>query len=183
MISFFQEEKATQLASYLLTLEGGHMNYMKLIKLFYIIDRMSLMKWGYPVTGDEYFSLDHGPIVSKIKDLITDEYYFDASKYWKEFIEKDGWEVRLTQNNSTDCLSQADIEIADQVYKKCGKCDQWELEKITHRFKEWQNPKGSRIPIEYFDILCQNHSAKEAKEISHDLEEMNKMSALFLLAR
>jgi uncharacterized phage-associated protein len=177
MLQDFQEKKTTQLAAYLIKREGGQMNYMKLIKLLYIVDRTSLMKWGYPITGDEYFSLDHGPIVSKTLNLITDEFMFVASKYWQEYIEKDGWEVKLKQETPTGQLSEANIDIANEVYKEFGRLDQWQLRDITHKFKEWKDPKGSSIPIEYLDILCQNFPENEAKEIVNEIEEFNKISS------
>ncbi|MGD0651719.1 MAG: hypothetical protein ABSA97_11370 [Verrucomicrobiia bacterium] len=46
MRSRFDEAKSTQMAGALLQLAGKRMNYMKLIKLMYIIDREALKRWG-----------------------------------------------------------------------------------------------------------------------------------------
>ena len=48
----FREAKTTQAAARLLTLRGGRMNYMKLLKLLYIVEREALLNWGRPVTAD-----------------------------------------------------------------------------------------------------------------------------------
>jgi len=55
----FNEAKATQAAALLLKLRGGRMNYMKLIKLLYLVDRTALIRWGRPVTFDSYCSMPH----------------------------------------------------------------------------------------------------------------------------
>ncbi len=66
----FDEEKATEAAALILSLRGGQMHYMKLIKLLYLLDREALSRWGIPVTTDTYVSMDHGPVVSAIYNLI-----------------------------------------------------------------------------------------------------------------
>src|ERR1022692_1541243 len=42
------------------------MNYMLLIKLLYLLDRRALSLWGRPVTGDDYFSMKYGPVLSEV---------------------------------------------------------------------------------------------------------------------
>ena len=46
------------------------MSYLKLIKMLYFLDREALLRWGRPVTTDRYVSMDNGPVVSRIYDLI-----------------------------------------------------------------------------------------------------------------
>src|SRR4051812_25972921 len=66
----FDEAKATEATALFLALRGGQMHYMKLIKLLYLADREALLQWGVPITTDSYVSMDHGPVVSTIYDLI-----------------------------------------------------------------------------------------------------------------
>src|SRR5437879_5045314 len=66
----FDEVKATEATALFLALRGGQMHYMKLIKLLYMADRIALQRWGIPITTDSYVSMDHGPVVSNIYDLI-----------------------------------------------------------------------------------------------------------------
>jgi uncharacterized phage-associated protein len=65
----FNEAKATEAACLLLRLRGGKMSYIKLIKLLYLLDRTSLLRWGRPVTTDRYVSMDQGPVVSQVYNL------------------------------------------------------------------------------------------------------------------
>ena len=48
----FNEAKAVQIAGFFLRLAGGEMNYMKLIKLMYLVDRTALAEWGRSLTYD-----------------------------------------------------------------------------------------------------------------------------------
>ena len=59
----FNERRATEAAARFLKLRGGRMSYLKLIKLIYFLDREALLRWGRPVTGDRYVSMDNGPVV------------------------------------------------------------------------------------------------------------------------
>lgn len=70
MVLRFNERRATEAAAKFLKLRGGRMSYLKLIKLLYLLDREALLRWGRPVTTDRYVSMDNGPVVSRIYDLI-----------------------------------------------------------------------------------------------------------------
>ena len=70
MVLRFNERRATEAAARFLKLRGGRMSYLKLIKLLYLLDREALLRWGRPVTTDRYISMDNGPVVSRIYDLI-----------------------------------------------------------------------------------------------------------------
>jgi uncharacterized phage-associated protein len=69
----FNEAKATQAAARLLKLRGGSMSYIKLMKLLYLADREALIRWGRPITTDRYVSMDNGPVLSRIYNLIRNE--------------------------------------------------------------------------------------------------------------
>ncbi len=73
MMLRFNERRATEAAAKFLKLRGGRMSYLKLIKLLYLLDREALLRWGRPVTTDRYVSMDNGPVVSRIYDLIREE--------------------------------------------------------------------------------------------------------------
>jgi uncharacterized phage-associated protein len=67
MIEFeYSEKKAMQLSALLLKMNGGRMNYTKLIKLLYIIEREAMRRWDSPVIGDQYVSMANGPVLSRV---------------------------------------------------------------------------------------------------------------------
>ena len=178
----FNEAKATQTAAYLLRLRGGRMSYLKLIKLLYLIDREALLRWGRPVTTDRYVSMDKGPVVSRVYDLITDEPCPDKPTVWAQFISKpdSGYEVALLQDPNSDELSLAEEELIREIFEKYGSMSRWELVEFSHKLPEWINPEGSALPIEYQDILkAGGKTAIEIAEIQGELEHL-ALSETFL---
>ena len=86
MTLLFNEAKATQAAAHILHLRGGSMSYVKLIKLLYLADREALIRWGRPITTDRYVSLDIGPVVNRVYELIRGEPAPNSMWIWRKFI-------------------------------------------------------------------------------------------------
>lgn len=154
MIPKFREDKTTQAAGYLIELAGGKINYMKLIKLLYLADREAISAWEVPITFDQYVSMDNGPVLSKTYDLINWGAFPGNPSYWAEYISSpSNFEVSLLKTNEKNKLSEAELDLLQQIHKKYGKFNQWDLVTITHKLPEYTDPKGSVIPINIRDIL------------------------------
>ena len=165
MIRFpFRERKASQAAAHLLKLHGNEMYYLLLIKLLYLADRHALIERGLPITGDRLVSMDYGPVLSKVKDLLTMELEGDGT-IWGEYVsEPSQWKVTgRKEDPETDELSEFEIAVLDQVNADHGSTDRFELSKWTHDLPEWQDPHGSSLPIDPGDIL--RHAGKPNDEI------------------
>jgi uncharacterized phage-associated protein len=174
----FNEAKAAQAAGRLLKLRGGQMSYMKLIKLLYLVDREALLRWGRPVTTDQYVSMDRGPVVSKIYDLITDEPKPDAPSVWYSLISiPERFSVSLTQDPPpSDELSVAEERLIDEVFSEYGRMSRWELVEMSHTLPEWKNPEGSSIPLSYEDIL--RAAKKPEDEVRETMQELENLGAV-----
>ncbi len=154
MVLRFNERRATEAAARFLRLRGGRMSYLKLIKLLYLLDREALLRWGRPVTTDRYVSMDNGPVVSRIYDLIREEPAPGTDPVWRHYISApEGYEVALVAEPETDELSRAEAALIEEVFDKFGKLNRWDLVRFSHELPEWQDPNGSAIPIQYRDIL------------------------------
>jgi uncharacterized phage-associated protein len=177
----FNEQKATQAAGYLLQLRGGKMSYMKLIKLLYLADREALLRWGRPITTDRYFSMNRGPVLSRVLDLATDGEDPDSPSIWASHIsEPSGYEVHLESNAGQDELSQAEVELLEKVFQEHGNKSRWELVELTHKLPEWKNPQGGAIPITYRDILKAGGKTElEIAAIEDELEGVALAENLF----
>jgi uncharacterized phage-associated protein len=176
----FNEAKATQAAGCLLRLRGGRMSYMKLIKLLYLVDREALLRWGRPVTTDRYVSMDRGPVLSAILDLINEGPIPGTQGIWSEYIsEPQGHEVALRKEAPTDELSRAEEELIAGVFREHGLKSRWELVELVHALPEWQDPNGSAIPISYADILeAAGKSPQEAAAVVEELESLMATDSL-----
>ena len=167
----FDEAKATQAAAYFLRLRGGQMHYVKLIKLLYLTDREALIRWGAPVTTDRHVSMDNGPVTSRILNLITED---RPKPVWEKFISAPlgEYEVKLLQEAPTDRLSPAEERLMSEIHEQYGHRNRWDLiAEVMHKLPEWQNPKGSSIPISIRDIL--RAAGEDEEQIRAVMRELN----------
>jgi uncharacterized phage-associated protein len=149
----FDEAKATQAAAFFLRLRGGQMHYIKLIKLLYLADREALIRWGLPFTTDRHVSMDNGPVVSRILNLITED---RPKPVWSEYISAPlgEYEVRLLKEAPRDLLSRAEEKLMTEIFEQYGHLNRWDLiDNVMHKLPEWRNPCGTSIPITIREIL------------------------------
>src|SRR3974390_3306168 len=138
MVLRFNERRATEAAAHFLRLRGGRMSYLKLIKLLYLLDREALLRWGRPVTNDRYVSMDNGPVVSRIYDLIREDPAPGTDPIWRHYISApQGYEVALLAKPETDELSRAEEALIDELFEGFGKLNRWELIRRSHELPAW----------------------------------------------
>ncbi len=173
----FNERKATAAAAFLLEQEGGTMDHMRLVKLLYLAERGSLARLGHPLVGDTYYSLDQGPILSRVLDLCKHK----SSGPWAVQIERSGpWAVRLGTTPNLGPLSPAELTVLEDVAKAHRDRDQWELSTLMHGFAEWKDPSGSRIEIAPSEILAAlGKTPEQIREILDDAATDAQFDAVF----
>lgn len=168
----FDERKATEAAARFLQLRGGKMHYLKLIKLLYLADRRALAQWGYPITTDRYVSMDHGPVTSRIYNLLVDEV---DKPFWSQYISPPSeYQVSLIREAPNDRLSRAEERLIDQVFAEFGYLNRFALVDYVHTLPEWKDPHGSSIPIHIREILEANGLG--AEDIEAILQELHAES-------
>src|SRR5262245_6628003 len=148
----FDERKTAAAAALLLQLSGGSMEYLRLIKLLYFIDRESLESLGRPLTGDRYVSMRHGPVLSTVYDLIKATVYGQSVPGpWSEHIRAAGrYRVSLREAPDLGPLSEAELDIVLQIFERYRKVDRWDVRDVSHELPEWEDPGDSsrEIPLE-----------------------------------
>jgi uncharacterized phage-associated protein len=182
MIIFnFDEAKTTQAAAFLLKKNDGKMNYMKLIKLLYLADREALSLWERPLTGDSYVSMDNGPVLSNVLDKINYGKTPSAKSYWHKYISNpSSYNVSLKQEPEFDELNKQERELLTAIFKEYKTFDQWEMVDICHKIlQEWQNPKGTSIPIRIEDIFkALNKTEMETITTEEEVANLNYIKAV-----
>ena len=151
----FSPERTAQVCAEFARRAGGSINVLKLVKLTYLCDRMSMERYAAPVTYDSYVSMDHGPVPSSTLDLING-YDEPAWKRWMN--RREGYRVSLKMTDFTDDdldeLSAADLKIVDETWNQFGGLNEWDLRLYTHKHcPEWQHPGGSSTPIMEWEIF------------------------------
>lgn len=176
----FHPEKAVQAAAILLKLHGKPMKYIGLLKMLYIADRIALKRMEQPITGDKYVSMNYGPVLSGVYDLIKGNPVDNALPLWSEFISpcggKKSCDVSLLKDPGNEELCEEDEEILKQVYQIFGHLDPFLVAEWTHGLPEWQDPHGSMIPIYVEDVL--QYMDKTEQEIEKIREEAGREAYL-----
>jgi uncharacterized phage-associated protein len=160
----FDESKATEAAAFLLSCSDQTMNYMKLIKLLYLADREALIRWGRPISTDRYVSMKHGPVLSNVLNLINFGSLSEKAGSWSSLISTSGYDISLEQAISEEDfeeLSVAERKLLDEIWRKYGALDEWELVELLHDVGEWQDPHGTSVPISYSEILRAGGRSKD----------------------
>ena len=151
----FDERRAAQAAARLLDRHDRKMPYIKLIKLLYLADRESLIETGAPITGDRFVAMRHGPVLSRVLDLIKDDCPAEDS-VWHGYVARKRFDARLVGNTESKRLSDVDRGILDGVFDAYGCLKEWDVVARTHALPEWKDPGNTSIPIEPEDILRYN---------------------------
>jgi hypothetical protein len=172
MIAFtFDIKKTVQVINYLLKRNRGKINYTKLIKLLYIADREALAKYDATITGDKYCSMDNGPVLSEIYNLVLGRSSLVHQQlYWDGFFRRDAYDLVLMHENRlpADRLSEAEIAILDGVDSRFKRTPYSKMIEYVHdktRFPEikWEEAKQSSLPLSIEDIL--RHMGRSEGEI------------------
>ena len=172
----FNETKATQAAAHLIKRRGqGYMSYMKLMKLLYFADREALQRWGSPITADTFYSMDRGPVLSRVLDFVTEGASPLEPHFWEQHLQVHGQsqgdhEVRMVADPSNGELSEAEEGLLDEVFNRYGNLSRWAIVEEAHKLPEWEDPRGSRIRIHYEDIL--RHGNKTPSQIDAILGDL-----------
>lgn len=174
------EEKVAQMAAYLLHRRGGQMSYLKLMKLLYLADRTSMERYDEPMTDDAWVSMDKGPVLSNVLELMQGA---STSGEWNRWVGEAPvqYEVSLAaqacERDTFDELSDADIEILDQVWEEFGQMTRWQLVDYTHKnCPEWHDPHGSMRPIRPQDIfLALGRSCDDADDLTADIFQRREL--------
>jgi uncharacterized phage-associated protein len=181
----FNSRKATEVASLLIQLEGGRLNVMKLVKLVYLVDRLSIARRGIPVVGGVYYSMRNGPVTSELLDLINAGRLADESDCsWQEFIQnREGVTVSSLPGSeiACTCTSEAEKRLIQEIYSEHGAKDQWALRDWCHQnCAEWTPLQNGREQIEIEQIAASvGKSPSEVKHISENAAESNLLSSVF----
>ena len=116
---------------------------IKLVKLLYLADKCHLIHYGRTVTNDDYYAMEHGPVGTTIKDVLSLDPFNISRKgynYASKLIEKvdeNHFKAKPDAKIAFEMLSDSDKEALDFVLEKFGKMKQWELRDYTHRYPEW----------------------------------------------
>jgi len=180
----FAQEKATEVAARFISLSGGAINIMKLVKLVYLLDRESIARRGVPVIGGVYLSMRNGPVTSEILDLINAGDLWHCDTNWGEFIsERQNHEVGLSENPGTEHLSSFELELIAELFGQFANADQWKISEWCHEHcGEWfpGNRLNLMVPAEPISLTeLALEVGRPAQEVLENATEQNFLARVF----
>src|SRR5271170_3477454 len=119
---------------------------LKSIKMLYIADRQALLEWHRPITGDTFCSLEHGPIVSRIYDLIRGKVGGPEMEFWQNFFNpRQGDTVSLRKSIivNTKPLSRREKAALRKAFDTIQPLSIGQVIDLVHKLPEWKNPGKS----------------------------------------
>lgn len=185
----FDERRAAQAAAYLLFRANGQLPLIKLVKLMYLAERLSLQRYGEPITGDRLVSMPHGPVLSQTYNHINGAVP-SVDGGWETWVaDRAGHIVALRDESMIRSpeedllrLSETDLEVLAETWEQFGHWDRWKLVDYTHSAAcpEWEDPDGSSLPIEYKTLFEKlGYSPEQAEMLTNRLAEQRQLNDAF----
>jgi hypothetical protein len=174
----FDLEKSMAAVACLLTKSATPLTVLFLIKMLYAADREALVGWHRTITGDQPVSMDNGPVLSRIYNLMRGQETGKCAEAWSKVfqpLEKNSMKLQPDVNveKLVDHLSDREIDALNHAYEKVqrvkGKIGDW-----AHKeFPEWEDPKSSSKPIDFALVLKnQGLSAEEVASVVAEIEQV-----------
>ena len=175
----FNFDKSLQAAGVLLGLEGDRMERSRLLKLLYIAERELLAEVGRPLTGDRAVAMRHGPVLSRVDDLIKGE--AARAGEWGLYIQSEGHAVVLRDDPGRGELSRKEVVKLTEVTDRFRNTDDWTLSEATHEFEEWSknHVEGILSPIPWQDVLTAQNKPELVATIERGESDRRCLDALF----
>ncbi len=133
---------------------------IKLVKLMYLADKYHLIRYGRTITNDDYYAMEHGPVGTTVKDVLSFDPFFSRKGYQYassliEQIDENYFRANPKAKVSLEMLSDTDKEALDFVIEKFGDMSSWKLRNYTHQYPEW---------YQYEDLLKNKRTKRERIE-------------------
>jgi hypothetical protein len=176
-----RKEKVLQLMKLFTEKLGGEVSDIKMMKLLYFTDRLSLVETGLPISYDDYYSLNRGPILSHAKSLIdsaSDDLYVQFFSNTTPAHSPKGFRLNLfalkKDAPELQYLSEQELNFASRIFDTIGGYDDDEIVLYSHRkdiCPEWEFPDSSSIPIALETIF--SSIGLEEEESKEQIQEIN----------
>jgi uncharacterized phage-associated protein len=187
--SIFDERKAAQAAAFLLFKGKGRLALLKLMKLMYLSERLSLGRYGDTITGDDFVSMKNGPVLSMLLNHLNGFVKSSADGWDKWIADRSDNVIALrdpsmirTPEEDLLALSETDLECLNEVWSEFGHWDSWKLVDYTHSeaCPEWQDPGNSSRPIPPARLLrAVGYKPAEVEALTKRLHAQRYISAAF----
>jgi len=154
----FAPEKLVQALVFFAQRGIRDLDKMKAAKLLFHADKYHLLKYGRPVIGDQYASMEYGPVPSAsltvMNDVIAHDEHFQplAKELFDEYltVERPMFRkypvFRARKDPDLDVFSDSDVEALEYAKKNFGAMPAWKLSEQSHGEPSWKLANERRAP-------------------------------------
>lgn len=174
--------KIIQALAYIAYQQPEHkVNSMKAYKLLWLADRYHLRQTGRTITGDVFYALPHGVVPSDAKNVVEHKptHIQNDEEYRDRYIQRVGrYGFKAVAEPDVMVFSESDQQALDKILERYGNMNQYELERLSHKFPEWlaykgqieadNTPRAYKIDLDYF--FCD--AVKDESGLFNDNPEM-----------
>lgn len=182
----YNARKAAQTIAFFAMKNGSvPLAVLKAVKLVYLADRESLHRFGFPIQDEDRVSMKHGPVNSETYSMINGE-SDPTLNGWSDFLrDREDNNIALAHSGLTEAdldeLSDADIEVLNDVWNRFGHMSKWQIRDWTHvqaNVPEWEDPGSSAwaIPIER---LMRHLNVPNVEEQATAVRDFARIDSLF----
>ncbi len=192
----FDYKKAVQAINFFTKKNGGKITKLPLLKLIFFADRYHLRKYGRPITNDQYWAMQFGPVASCVKEMAeldslcgTERHY--AETHFKKV--RPDHTLKSIHPVDEDVFSDSDLEALEFVWSRFGS-KLPHLVNVTHKYPEWKKHEPtlksgqSRVRMDLMDFLddpepgtdpCWELSDEEKQLRRESLAHLNQIETLW----
>ena len=167
-------EKAIEALVFLAEQKPG-IDIYHVAKILFYADKMHVNKFARPILGDTYICMNHGPVPSGVRDLITDNVWVSPDLIDKKSaaLEIEGSRFNLTAKRKPDLdyFSKTDLDCLHAALFEHGEKPFGKLREQTHDEKCYIE-SGINQPIDYALLVDDDNPNRHAI-----LEEMEEAAA------
>ncbi len=117
-------------------------DHFRIAKVLYYADKSHLRQFGRPMLGDTYIAMEHGPVPSGVRDLLTLNTFLDPDileAAAASFATKrdPSPKVCASRKPMLDAFSKSDLRCLEESFARYAGMSFGELRELTHRERAW----------------------------------------------
>lgn len=160
----FDIDKTVASAAYLMRKHGGRISIFFLMKMMYAAERLALIEWHRPITGDSFCCMPKGPVLSRTYDLAKGSVAganSDMKKWSTHISPREGNDLKLLKDPDFDFLSDLEKDALNRGAEEISGLAKANglIADVLHKvWPEWKDPsksgKGS-VPLTLEEVLSE----------------------------
>lgn len=178
------DDKFKELVLYIARQSEGNPRFgaTKLNKLLFFSDFLAYKLFGQPITGQDYFRLDHGPAPRRLMPLKSEMIAAgDCIEVDRNYFGRLQKVVVASREPDLAAFSGQEIALVDQLIKECAHLNATEISGESHGFVGWQIADDQedipyKLALVNFGKVTERDK-KHATEIKDELFKLNQECA------